>query len=323
MFLCHQLAHGKHRIPLSISRSGFKKIPLPSCLLLIPRIPSANQQIRLKSKARKNSSKIPAPPKPKTSADKPIRPNPPRQPIVEVYEKAAPEVSFIADLLDWKYSRRLLTILVNSAALVIFALWVREADRARQAKPEDESIETDKGKFVESGTGEKRFITPGQEWLLDNFTVTPINLEQGRWWTLGTSIFSHQIASHAFINMLMSHLLFTGMSPVFGTIPVATTFLVGGVGANAVMSTWMKSRGGEFYEQKYPGQFFGGLGMSAANYSMVGFAAAIYPKWGVKLYGVIPLKMNYLVFGVWLYELYQFWKQTGFEKIQASVCKIY
>jgi hypothetical protein len=122
--------------------------------------------------------------------------------------------------------------------------------------------------------------------------------------------------------MLASHFLFTGMTPIFGTVPVGLTFLVGGIAGNAVAVLWMGKRGGDSYNEKFPGQFFGGLGMSAANLSMLGFAAAVHPKWIFKLYGVIPLRVSYLVVGAWLFEAFQYWQQTGWDKIQSSVCPL-
>jgi hypothetical protein len=59
--------------------------------------------------------------------------------------------------------------------------------------------------------------------------------------------------------------------------------------------------------------------MSAANLSLLGFAAAVYPKWVIQLYGVIPVKISYVIIGAWVVEVFRYWKQEGWEKIQSSV----
>jgi membrane associated rhomboid family serine protease len=167
-----------------------------------------------------------------------------------------------------------------------------------------------------------RFITPGQEYLLENFTVTPINLREGRYWTVLTGIFSHQLPIHAFFNVIASHLMFTGLSPVFGTIPLAVTFLVGGVAGNLMTVAWMSKRGGKAFDERYPGQFYGALGMSAANLSVLGFAGAVYPSWVIKVYGMIPIKLSHVIIATWVFEALQYWRETGWDKIQSSVCSV-
>lgn len=243
-----------------------------------------------------------------------------------IYEKPTKLYSILLDLKNWRHSRLLLSIVVNSATFIVFCLWTREAYKAarEKAKLEDEGPsagddDPSKGRFVPgTTTTETRYLTPGQEWLLDNFTVTPLNIKEHRYWTFFTSLFSHQIPSHTFFNMLASHFLFTGLAP-FGTVPVAGAFFLGGVTANMIMAAWMVKRGSTNFDEKYPGQFYGGLGMSAANLSLLGFAAAVYPKWVIQLYGVIPIKISYVIIGAWVVEVFRYWKQEGWEKIQSSV----
>jgi len=291
-------------------------------------------QIRQKSKKSnfKRSSSSPPPPNPTPSVNSqsassplPIRPIRPRKTVDVIYEKPTALYSIIVDLKDWRHSRLLLTVVVNSTAFIVFCLWTLEAHKAAKGKKKLENNEpnssddSSEGKFVPGTTTEMRFVTPGQEWLLDNFTVTPLNFREGRYWTYFTSLFSHQLPAHTFFNMMASHFLFTGLAP-FGTVPVATAFFVGGVTANMIMAAWMAKRGSTNFDQKYPGQFYGGLGMSAANLSLLGFAAAVYPKWVAQLYGVIPVKISYVIIGAWVVEAFRYWKQEGWEKIQSSVC---
>lgn len=59
--------------------------------------------------------------------------------------------------------------------------------------------------------------------------------------------------------------------------------------------------------------------MSAANLSLLGFATAVYPKWVIRLYGVIPIKISYVIIGAWVVEVFRYWQQEGWEKIESSV----
>jgi membrane associated rhomboid family serine protease len=246
-----------------------------------------------------------------------------------MYEKLTGFGEFIADLKNWRKSRLLLTILINGTAFIIFCLWVHEAHKSAKAQSllknrdpsnaDDTEPDANAGKLVSGTVQDERFLTPGQEWLLDNFTVTPINFREGRYWTVFTAIFSHQLPAHTFLNMLCSHLLLTGLTPLFGTLPVATTFLAGGIGANLVVTMWMAKRGKDNFIEKYPGQFFGGLGMSAANLSLLGFAASVHPKWVIRVWGVVPVKISWVIIGAWVFEAIQYWNQEGWEKIQSSV----
>jgi membrane associated rhomboid family serine protease len=286
-----------------------------------PVLPSPQQQ----------NTRPQAPPKPRRS--RPVDPITPSRtlPIInQVYRKQTPAAEFFADLRNWRYSAWFLTILVNSTTFVIFIFWAREAFHAKELKDakmaEEDKLGVDKlgeknedGKYVVGTIQDTRYVTPGQEWLLDNFTVTPINLREGRYWTLFTSLFSHQLPAHAAINMIAAHYLFKNLCPAYGTVPVGVTFLVGGIVGNLLICLWMGKRGGHVYDEKFPGQFFGGLGMSGATLSLLGFGCAVHPKWVVKIYGVIPINASYILIAAWFYEAFQYWRQTGWDKIQSSV----
>src|ERR1700738_4293780 len=135
----------------------------------------------------------------------------------EVEKELHPLQEIYFDLWNWRESKYLLTIFVNSAAFLVFCAWVREAHLSAKAKvadkannpPSTSNSNSDKDKGTEGVVAgnikDTRYITPGQEGLLDNFTVTPLNLHEGRYYTLITSIFSHQLPTHIAINMLASH----------------------------------------------------------------------------------------------------------------------
>jgi membrane associated rhomboid family serine protease len=265
------------------------------------------------------------------SANPPSKPSPKKRPAAaprlrkgeeenRIYARLSPTGEFIQDLVEWRRSKYFLSILINSAAFVIFCMWLHEAHLSKEAKEASvEGEDNEKGKYVAGTTEDTRFITPGQEWMLDNFTLTPINIREGRYWTLVTSMFSHQLPIHAGVNIVVSHFLLTTLCPVFGTIPVGLAFFVGGVSANIMSVAWMGKRGKSVYKEKYPGQFFGVLGMSGGIYAVLGFGGAAYPHWYVDIFHVWPVKISYVVIFAWLFEAFQYWRHTGWEKIQSSV----
>jgi membrane associated rhomboid family serine protease len=297
-------------------------------------------QVRLKSKKpnrrnptpppSKNQTSPPPPPPQNTQSPKtqpPTRPAeesvpPLRQQSSPVVTEQSPVREFFNDIRDWRYSTYLFFTVVSTTSFVVFCFWAREAYRASEAKKaieKDEAGDGEKGRFVTGAIEDIRYVTSGQEWLLDNFTVTPTNMREGRYWTLVTSLFSHQLPIHLALNIMAAQFLMTPLCRLCGTIPIAISFFVGGIGANYVVVSWMNKRAGGSFDKKYPGQFFGYLGMSGAVLSVVGFGAAALPGWKVRLWNVIPLKVPHLVIGIWLFSALQYWTQTGWDKIQSGV----
>src|SRR5579862_6264455 len=131
-------------------------------------------QIRLKSKRSKFHRPAAAPPpsnasppsgKSSANSPPPIRPIRPRKTVDVIYEKPTAIGSILVDLKNWRHSRLLLTIVVNSAAFIVFSLWTLEAHNAAKGKErlddnqstgaKDESA----GRYVPGTTTEKRFLT--------------------------------------------------------------------------------------------------------------------------------------------------------------------
>jgi hypothetical protein len=239
----------------------------------------------------------------------------------EIPIQLSPTQEFVADLLNWQKSKNLLPIIINFAASVIFCMWIYERHRSQKAKAElDDSFNqtSEKGKLV-PGPKEERFITPSQEWFLENFTLTPMNYNEGRYWTVFTNLFMHQSSIHLTFNIIASSFILPELCPLFGTIPVGLAFLTGGLIANIVMVKWMEKRGREAYQSKYPGQFYGAYGMTAANLSVLGFGTGAHPFWKVRLFQVIPIKMGHVILVAWITEAVRYWMSTGWDKIQSSV----
>jgi membrane associated rhomboid family serine protease len=229
---------------------------------------------------------------------------------------------FINELTDWRHSALLFAILVNSAALIVFTFWLREAHRSSSAKAADPlNDDIPPNEEIDGTIKDVRYVTPGQEWLMDNFTVTPYNIREGRYWTVFTSLFSHQSPQGLFLNGVCAHYLFTGLAQ-FGTVPVGAAFILGGVAGNIMSVIWMSKRGGDSYNERFPGQFFGGMGMTGGILSILGFAAAVDPTRVFRLWGVIPLRVSYLGMAAWLVEAFRYWQHTGWAKIQSSVLNL-
>ena len=250
----------------------------------------------------------------------PIRPG--KKKDTEVFEQLTSTSQAVFDILNWRYSRIFLALLLNSATFVVYCMWTYEAYQAsqtREAIKRGETVDPSRGRFVTEADGQERFLTPGQEWLLDNFTLTPINVREGRYWTLVTSLFSHQLPMHTASNMIFCHIVCTALCPVLGTVPVALAFVIGGVSGNLMTVLWQGKRGGKSYDEKYPGQFFGCLGMSGANYAMMGFGVTAWPNWFISMFGVGSIRVGHLVIAAWLWEAFQYWRQEGWEKIQSAV----
>ena len=334
---CPSLLNGHIRVQLA-PRAAHFRLPCSLSLFRPPLILNHRHvQVRLKSngqstKPRPPKGRTPPPRRPLQSTQSPRLqpPNRPTEQSVPLIRQQPPQISiqptqfgeFIEDIRDWQHSRYLFFALVSSTSFVVFCFWAREAHLAAEAKKAakaDNVEDNERGRFVSGTIKDTRYVTPGQEWLLDNFTVTPINVREGRYWTLATSIFSHQLPIHLALNIIAAQFLMTPLCRLCGTIPVAVSFFVGGVGANFVVVNWMGKRAGDSFNEKYPGQFFGYLGMSGAVLSVMGFGAAALPGWKVRLWNVIPLKVPHLCLGVWLFSALQYWTQTGWDKIQSAV----
>lgn len=254
----------------------------------------------------------------------PIRPG--KRKEDEVFEQLTSTSQMVFDFINWRYSRIFLALVLNSTVFAVYCMWTYEAYKASQAREaikRGEMVESSRGRFVTQADGEERFVTPGQEWLLDNFTNTPINYREGRYWTLLTSLFSHQLPMHVAGNIIFCHVMCTSLCPVLGTMPVALAFLVGGVSGNVMTVLWQGKRGGKSYDERYPGQFFGSLGMSAANYAMMGFGTTAWPNWFISVFGVWSIRVGHIVIAAWVWEAFEYWRQEGWEKIQSAVITLF
>lgn len=123
---------------------------------------------------------------------------------------------------------------------------------------------------------------PGyQEFMLDNFTVSWTLLEQGRYWTLLTSVFSHNMLMHILINMFVLQSFGTIMAAVLGTRRFLTFYLVAGIVAS--------------FSHAFVSAFIVGnpdipaVGASGAIAGVVLVFSLLFPREKILLFFILPL----------------------------------
>lgn len=117
--------------------------------------------------------------------------------------------------------------------------------------------------------------------MFDNFLVSWTALIEGRYWTLITSVFSHNMLMHIFINMFVLNSFGSLLEVVLGR----TRFLIFYLGAG-VVSSFCHSIVSAFilHEPSLPA-----LGASGAIAGLVLVFALVFPREKILLFGLIPL----------------------------------
>lgn len=119
------------------------------------------------------------------------------------------------------------------------------------------------------------------EWMVDNFTVSFDGLAAGRWWTLITSVFSHNWFLHLLINLLVLRSFGSLLERVLGPWRLLRIYLFCGVVASlchCLVSAWVLG------EPNLPA-----VGASGAIAGMVLLFSLMFPRETILLFGVIPL----------------------------------
>jgi membrane associated rhomboid family serine protease len=120
-----------------------------------------------------------------------------------------------------------------------------------------------------------------QGFMLDNFTVSWTLLEEGRYWTLLTSVFSHNMLMHILINMFVLQSFGTIMAAVLGTRRFLTFYLLAGAVAS--------------FSHSFVSAFIVGnpdipaVGASGAIAGLVLVFSLMFPREKILLFFVIPL----------------------------------
>ena len=114
-----------------------------------------------------------------------------------------------------------------------------------------------------------------------NFLVSWDALHDGRWWTLLTSVFSHNMFLHIFINMFVLNSFGSLMEQVLGRMRFLRFYLVAGIVASVFHCVVSR------YVIDQPGQE--ALGASGAVVGIVVVFSLLFPKEKILLFGLIPM----------------------------------
>ncbi|MGZ3723067.1 MAG: rhomboid family intramembrane serine protease, partial [Bdellovibrionales bacterium] len=128
------------------------------------------------------------------------------------------------------------------------------------------------------------WMTGGDEhlhFMADNFLVSWEGLSQGRYWTLLTSVFSHNMFLHIFINMFVLNSFGSLLEQVLGRWRFLAFYLIAGVVSS--LSHCLLSQ----FVLHQPET--AALGASGSIAGLVLVFSLIFPKEKILLMGIIPL----------------------------------
>ena len=124
------------------------------------------------------------------------------------------------------------------------------------------------------------YILP-TEFMFYNFLVSYSGLVEGRYWTLITSVFSHNSFFHIFINMYVLLGFGQAMEMVMGTKRFVTFYLLAGILASlthSLVSAYI------LHDPDLPA-----LGASGAVAGLILLFSLLFPREKILLLGIIPL----------------------------------
>jgi len=117
--------------------------------------------------------------------------------------------------------------------------------------------------------------------MANNFLVSWSALTEGRYWTLITSVFSHNNFMHIFFNMYVLYGFGPVIEQVLGTRRFLQFYFVAGIFSSfchAFVSAWL------LHEPSLPA-----LGASGAISGIIFLFALIFPKQKILLFGFVPI----------------------------------
>lgn len=126
------------------------------------------------------------------------------------------------------------------------------------------------------------YVTGGPQFMLENFLVSWEGLTEGRWWTLLTSAFSHNMLFHIAINMFVLRGFGTIMSLEMGTKKFLLFYLLAGISGSLVHSLVSAYWVGQ---PELPA-----LGASGAIAGIILYFSFLFPEEKILLLGIIPLR---------------------------------
>ncbi len=119
------------------------------------------------------------------------------------------------------------------------------------------------------------------DFMIQNFLVSWTALTQGRWWTLLTSVFSHNLFIHIFLNMFVLQNFGGVIEEVIGSKSFLKFYLIAGIFSSlchAFVSAWILGR------PEIPA-----LGASGAISGVILIFSFIFPREKILLLGIVPI----------------------------------
>lgn len=153
-----------------------------------------------------------------------------------------------------------------------------------------------------------------QRYMYDNYTISQHNINEGRWYTMITSAFSHKGLSHLAVNMFMLHQATEIATLVVGLGPLRlTTLALGSALGGSMGSLYDNSQRIRAGEPDMPG-----LGASGIVQGMLVATMLAAPRLPMNVF-FIPVEVSYRMvvggFLAWdMYNLYQERTRGGHEK---------
>jgi membrane associated rhomboid family serine protease len=132
--------------------------------------------------------------------------------------------------------------------------------------------------------------------MMRHFAVSWVALEEGRYWVLLTSVFSHSFLFHLLINMFVLYSFGRFLEQILGRQRFLTFYLVAGVIgslSHAVLSN---------YYIHQPEQ--AAVGASGAIAGLILLFSLLFPKEKILLFGIIPVPalfgaLGFIAFDLW------------------------
>lgn len=119
------------------------------------------------------------------------------------------------------------------------------------------------------------------EWMENQFLVSWDSLTEGRFWTLLTAVFSHNLFLHILINMMVLSSFGSLLEDILGARRFLSFYLAAGVFSSfthAAISAWLLS------DPALPA-----LGASGAISGLILLFSLLFPKQKILVFGLIPV----------------------------------
>ncbi|SPO41861.1 related to PCP1 - mitochondrial serine protease [Pseudozyma flocculosa] len=140
--------------------------------------------------------------------------------------------------------------------------------------------------------------------MMKNFACGETNLAEGRWWTLVTSCFSHQMTNHFLLNMVSLFFMAEPVMLVAGNATFLALYLSAGL-ASATFSLLWHRFADPWFNRGGRGTKGTSLGASGSIYAIMSTFACIQPRATFLLFFVVPVPAWLCVSGIFAYDLYQ------------------